>query len=481
MARTATLAINIISDASGASRGLDEASSKVERFKNGLDKASIAAAGALAGLAALGKQAFDAASDLQQTSGSIEAVFGSYSDVIAKSAQGAATAVGLSKSQYQQMAAIIGSQMKNAGMSMSQATATTQGLIKQGADMAAVFGGTAADAVEALSSALKGEMDPIERYGVSLNQATLEAQMAADGTAGLDGAAGRAAKTQAILEQVTKQTAETTGQWAAQLGTAAEQQQVASASWENAKATLGEQLLPVVTSIVQKLSEFADWAGRNEGLVTAFALAIGGLAAAVVLTNAAFTVYTTITRLAAAAQWLFNIALDANPIGLIIIAVAGLVAMIVLLINHFGGVQGALDAVGRTFSDVFAWIIKVVQPVIDAVKWLLGKLASIGSSVIGMFTAPAAPPAGRRSVLNTGGLFGAPGGAGRLLTAGPSGGGLSPAAAGGSPAATQVINVTVNGALDPNSVAAQIDALLSRRDRNLGRRSPISLGLGGNS
>jgi hypothetical protein len=126
---------------------------------------------------------------------------------------------------------------------------------------------------------------------------------------------------------------------------------------------------------------------------------------------------------------------------------------------------------------VFAWIIKVVQPVIDAVKWLIGKLASIGSSVIGMFSAPAPPPAGR-SVLNTGGLFGAaPGGVGRLLTAGPSGGGLSPTAAGGSlPAAAQTVNITVNGALDPAGVAKQIDSLLSRRARYTGSTAVLRAG-----
>jgi hypothetical protein len=156
--------------------------------------------------------------------------------------------VGLSTSAYEEAAAVIGSQLKNAGMDAGHAFDTTAALIAKGADMAAVFGGTAADAVDALSSALKGEMDPIEKYGISLNQAAIDAQKSADGHAKLSGAADKAAQTQAILELITRQSAATQGQWSAQAGTAAESTQIAQAAWENASGALGQQLLPFVTA-----------------------------------------------------------------------------------------------------------------------------------------------------------------------------------------------------------------------------------------
>jgi anti-sigma28 factor (negative regulator of flagellin synthesis) len=133
----------------------------------------------------------------------------------------------------------------------------TTALIAKGADMAAIFGGTAADAVDALSSALKGEMDPIERYGVSLNQAAIQTQMAADGTDKLTGAAQKQAQTNAILELITKQTADTQGQWAAQSGTAAEAQQILGAKVENLKAKIGEGLLPMFASAAVDLGQGA--------------------------------------------------------------------------------------------------------------------------------------------------------------------------------------------------------------------------------
>jgi hypothetical protein len=503
MARSATLAINIISDASGAKPGLKEATASVDDFKKGLDKASIGAGVFVGGLAVLGKQAFDAASDFQQTSGSIDAVFGDYSKNIADAAANGAKLVGLSASQYQEMAAVIGSQLKNAGMSIGDVTTNTQDLIAKGADMAAVFGGTAADAVGALSSALKGEMDPIEKYGVTLNQAAIDAQKAADGNASLTGAADQAAQKQAILELITKQTADTTGQWAAQAGTAAEQTQIAGAAAQNAGAKLGEVLLPVVGWLADKLSAMAGWAAKNKDTVLILAGVLGGLALTVLAVNAAVTVYETVSKLAAAAQWLWNAAMDANPIGLIVLAVAAVIAGIVLLINHFGGFQNIVKATGQVFStiwdaistaigwvwdkikalggvfgDVFGAIVRFIQPAVDVIKWIadkikwvLDKIGAVGNFIGGLFGAPAPAPAATRG----GALFGAPGGlrtAGSLLTAG-GGIGSSPSAA--TSGAGTVVNVTVNGALDPVAVGKQIQGVLRDYSRRSGRQVAVTL------
>jgi hypothetical protein len=63
--------------------------------------------------------------------------------------------------------------------------------------------------------------------------------MAADHTTNLTGAAANQAKAQAILELINKQTAETTGQWAAQSGTAAEAQQILHAKVTDIEAKIG--------------------------------------------------------------------------------------------------------------------------------------------------------------------------------------------------------------------------------------------------
>jgi hypothetical protein len=85
---------------------------------------------------------------------------------------------------------------------------------------------------------------------------------------------------------------------------------------------------------------------------------------------------TRIAMLAAtAAQWLFNAAMSANPIGLIILAIAGLIAGIVALVKHWGAVTAALKVVAQWFINIYNAIKERVLKVFDAV---VGALKAIG-------------------------------------------------------------------------------------------------------
>jgi hypothetical protein len=470
--KATTLAIKITSD-NQTKAGFDDAGKSVDGFSSKLDKASVVAAGALTGIGALGKQAFDAASEAQQAAGSMEAVFGNMAGAMQKNAASAFQSVGLSQSAYEESAATIGALLKNSGMDVGKAFSTTSDLIQKGADMAAVFGGTASDAVDALSSALKGEMDPIEKYGISLNQTAVQAQMASDGTSKLTGAQAKAAQTQAILELITKQGAETQGQWSKQAGTAAEATQIAGAAWENAKATLGERLLPVVTACAQKLGEFAGWAQQNQGTVTVLIGVIGGLAAAVIAVKVAMTVWEAASKAAAAAQWILNTAMDANPIGLVVLAIAAVIAGVVLMYNKFAWFRDFVKGVGQAFAAAFDGAKKAVEWVVNKIEWLINAGGKAIGWVKNLFSAPAAPIAGGQPAAGL--TYGASRGAGLALrTAGltAGGAGAAPAGAAGLDASTTVnLSVTFSGVVgDPVAVGAQIDRVVRDWSRATGRQ-----------
>jgi hypothetical protein len=61
---------------------------------------------------------------------------------------------------------------------------------------------------------------------------------------------------------------------------------------------------------------------------------------------------TGITKLWAGAQWLVNAAMDANPVGLIIIGVAALIAIIVILVKHWKQVVQWVKEAVRWFSNL---------------------------------------------------------------------------------------------------------------------------------
>src|SRR5699024_11214970 len=108
-----------------------------------------------------------------------------------------------------------------------------------------------------LSSALKGERDPIEKYGVTLKQSSIDAEAARLGYEKVGGSLSNQAQQAATLSLITKQTADAQGNFAKESDTLEGKQQRLTAQYENAKATLGTGLLPVATQFFGYLSDTA--------------------------------------------------------------------------------------------------------------------------------------------------------------------------------------------------------------------------------
>lgn len=448
MSRTAILSVRVVSDTKQAQRGAEQTASSFEKFEKRLDKASMYAAAAGAGLVALGKKAVNSASRLEQSSGAVETVFKKDAAAITKFAETAWDSVGLSQAETQEMATILGSQLKNLGMPMEDVANETINLTKLGADLAATYGGTTSDAVSSLSSLLRGERDPIEKYGVGIKQADIEAEKLALGLTGLTGEAAKQAEIQATLSLLTKQTADAQGQAAREYDSVEAATQRMNASWENTLATLGTALLPLVADLTDNLSGLAQWVSENERVVqilvgtlagaagailglnaavktgraistmakgiaggtrtvtnfaaglrdaraagsafTGVAGTLGGKVAALAKTIAAgalaagrWVVQTTIltakliaqktaqlaiataSKVAAAAQWLWNAATNANPIMLIITLI---VAAIVLLILNWDKVKAVALVVWDAITTAATWFWENVLVPIG--KWI---------------------------------------------------------------------------------------------------------------
>lgn len=263
------------------------------------------------------KDAVSGASDLEQSVGGVQAVFKDFAPQIEKASKSAAQSLGLTKNEYNELAATLGAGLKNKGI--KDFTGQTQNLITLGGDLSATFGGSTKEAVEALSSALRGETDPIERYGIALNQSAIEAEAVRMGLvknvkdqgaikkaqndalvaqrnynaavkehgknsdealaaeSRMLGATSRLdkvmkgkkvqltdqQKAQAALSAIQRQSADAQGAFARESDTAAGKQARFKASVDNLKTSLGQQLLPVVSSVAGKANEFV--AGMESG------------------------------------------------------------------------------------------------------------------------------------------------------------------------------------------------------------------------
>lgn len=262
--------------------------------------------GAIASAAVFGKTLVDAASRQEQALGAMDAVFKANGAAMRENAK-AATELGLSTSDYAEAATQLGAQLQNLGMAQDELAPTSDKLVRLASDMAAQFGGTTMEAVQSLTSAFRGEMDPIERYGVSLNETKLKAQMAATGQ-------DKMRASLSLIQQQLGMTG-TIGAWNRELDTTASKTQVASAKWEDAKAKLGEVLTPVVVFAAEKLSILMDKFTKLDPATRNMALAVAGL--------------TAVVWLAVIAVNALNLSLLANPITWVILAAIGVVIVLV--------------------------------------------------------------------------------------------------------------------------------------------------------
>lgn len=479
------LKIRITSDSS-------EARQDIGGFSDAMGRAAVPAAVAGAAMLAMGADAVAAASDAEQAAGALEAVFGDATAQMSAYADEAATTVGLSEAQYSQMAAVMGAQLGNMGVAQGDLVGTTDELISKGADLAAQFGGSTSEAVEALSSLMRGERDPIEKYGVSISAAAVEAEKAKLGLSGLTGEADRAATTQATLSLLNQQTASSTGAFAREAGTAAGSQQIATASYADAAATLGAVLLPMVTAGATALADFARWAQENSTVVLILLGVVAAITVAILAFNAGMAIGRAAMAAATVAQWAFNVALSANPLGLIIIAIVAVVAAIVLLVQNWDTVKAVALAVWDAISDAVAaaaaWLEDQWSTAIDSVLgWfddlgagasrvvdnIIGWFAGIPGRVAGFFNSISIPG----WISDALGFLGLSAPVSMFTAAAPayatfaasSPSALASALMRPTGAGATIVQVNINGALDPVAVGRQVRRALDTEGRVSGR------------
>lgn len=402
------------------SREMGEAGNKSGgAFKNSF-KGAIAGLGVYVGATEiLGgvKTAINNAGNLEQSVGAVDSVFKDSAGQMQAWSFQAAQSVGLSKNAYNELASKLGASLKNAGTPMDELGGKTNGLITMGADLASMFGGTTAEAIDAIGSALRGEMDPIEKYGISLNDAALTAkglELGIEKTGGAFTTQQKQLITQALLFE---QSADAQGNFAKESDTFQGKLQRAGAQWENVSTKMGELFLPVLSNVlgfiggtalpaidafVGGIRAFGGAWEANDGILTSSgfagfmeqaAFAIRGVydwvtstlpiwgpfAAGIGIVAGTFAVWSGATwALTAAAGALSGvIAFLTSPITLVIAAIGLLVGGLILAYNHVGWfrdlVQLAWGQIQLAIGFVVDWWTTTAWPAIQTGLQVLGQ------------------------------------------------------------------------------------------------------------
>lgn len=156
-------------------------------------------------------------------------------------------------------------------------------------------------------------------------------------------------------------------------GTLNQRMAEAKAAGQSLMITLGNMLMPVLTHLATLFAGAANAVMgfinvfENSGPLKAIAVAIG----AIILV---MKVWAITTKMVSVAMGILNAVMDANPIVLIVLAIAGLVAAFVYLWNTSAGFrkfwEGLWNGIKAVFSAVIDWIVNAFHAVVGFFeKW----------------------------------------------------------------------------------------------------------------
>ncbi|MES2238858.1 MAG: tape measure protein [Bacteroidota bacterium] len=206
-------------------------------------------------------------------------------------------------------------------------------------------------------------IDQVKEMEVTYEQLAKALQMASDKGGVYEGALGNAMNTQQ-------------GKWSN-----------FTESFVNKLADIGTAFSPVTNGILDmgsKLSgvlvyveSFANWVTSGSTSAGVFITVLAGLTAGYVSYLAIMGGVALWTGIVTKAQLLWNLALTANPIGIVIVAIAALVGGIAVAYNKFETFRAIVDGVGASLKEIGRLILAVVTGDILSIP---GIMKNIGSS-----------------------------------------------------------------------------------------------------
>lgn len=232
------------------------------------------------GLSALGfgamiKNAISLAGDLQQNIGGSESVFKNYAGTIQKTAETAASSLGLSQSKYLATATKTGSLFQGSGFSVAQSADMVTQSMQRASDVASIMGISVDSAMEAVAGMAKGNFTMMDNLGVAINDTNLQIYAQEKGLGKLE---TTQQKVNAAMQMFLDKSDYAAGNYAKENDTYSGALTTFKAELEDFAAESGTALLPFAQSVLPVLSSSLN---ALKPVIMTVAEAVGGLGSVV--------------------------------------------------------------------------------------------------------------------------------------------------------------------------------------------------------
>ena len=203
----------------------------------------------------IGKDAIQAASDLEEVQNVVDVTFG---DAGAKKieawAKAAGSQFGLTETQAKRFTSTLGAMMKSAGLTGDQITEMSTDMAGLAADMASFYNLDFDTAFQKIRSGISGETEPLKQLGINMSVANLNAFALQQGLSKTFDQMTQGEQTILRYQYLMQATADAQGDFARTSDGFANATRMLETNIETLKTKLGEVLLPVVNKVISGIT-----------------------------------------------------------------------------------------------------------------------------------------------------------------------------------------------------------------------------------
>ena len=322
------------------------------------------------------------ASDYEENLNKLDVAFGDQSDSVKDWANNARDAFGLSKVQATDAASAFGALGKGIGLTESEAAEMSTTLAGLSADLGSYFNVGVAESSKALEGIFTGESEALKKFGVVMTDTNLQQFAEDQGLVWKE--LDQTEKTMLRYQYVLAKTKDAQGDFARTSDGTANSTKIFQAALQDLGTAIGTNLLPIITPVIQKITEwinkFNELSPTTQKVITIIGLVVAALGPVLMILG---TLISSIGVVAGA------IGMITAPMLGIVAIVAAVVAAGVLLYKNWDLIKAKAIAfkdgvlatfnnfkasVSATFNAIKTAIVTPIQNAIDTVKGIVEKI-----------------------------------------------------------------------------------------------------------
>lgn len=324
-------------------------------------------------IAAMYTLAANLGSDYEENLNKIDVAFGNSADAVKAWAETAREQFGLSKVQASAAVSAFGALGKGIGLTEEEAAGMSTTLAGLSADLGSYFNVSTEDSAKALEGIFTGEAEALKKFGVVMNETNLKAFAEEQGL--VYNELDQTEKTMLRYQFVLAKTTDAQGDFARTSDGTANSTKVFKAALQDLGTAIGSQLLPIITPLIQKVSDFiskiADLPAPIQKVITVAGLLLAAVGPVLLTLGGLVSgISTAVGGLSKALTFL-----AANPI----VAIIGVIALIIsALITLYQTNENFRNFVINTWTSIknfFAGIPDFFRGLWESIKSIFNAVA----------------------------------------------------------------------------------------------------------